>query len=256
MKVSARVVTEVRKQARWLAGKRPTRKIVYDHLPKCGGMSFIAILKRNYLYQHTFDTNRGNPLDRVARFQAMKEKQRHRFHLVVGHQAFQVLDLCDPACLKVTVLRDPVERLISHYFFARETPYHYLYETIQHQKLTLLDYAKIEVSNELNNWYTTHFSGMDHSQAMKHPAEAVSRAAEVLTGRFDRIGFLDQLDSFIQDLCHDCGLTSPEGGERANVTKSKPDHVDPREREVLRERNALDVELYEILRKRNGMSSQ
>ncbi len=240
------VCQEVVKEVTLGLDKSKPRKILFDHLPKCGGSSLNKYLKSNYSGKKTFIIDSKNPHKSLSLFKLKQEGDRHAYDLVTGHLGNHLLEYVDPESIKITVLRDPIERIVSHYYYAKNRPDHYLHEVILSNNLELLDYARYEISNELNNWYTTHFSGLTHAEAMKNPEVAVKLALKTLTKKFTLVGFLDDLSSFVHVLEKKAQLPRSFENKRVNITQNRPE-INEVSSSVLRNlsvANSLDVEVY------------
>lgn len=222
------------------------RKILFDHLPKCAGSTLDTYLAAHYPQRKIFSTDGFRPLDSVRYFKELSERTRHGYSLVKGHLANELIDYVHPECLKITVLRDPVERIISHYFYVKRTPSHYLYPAIHRSDMSLEDYATSSLSCELQNWYTTHFSGLSADQAEERPEESITRAAEVVLLRYDIVGLLDDFMLFIENLRERANLRNEYQDNRVNVTQDRPGIKSiPRPIiEKIEQVNHLDIALY------------
>ena len=64
----------------------------------------------------------------------------------------------------ITFLRDPVERLISHYHYVLRRPKHYLYEQVVKDGLSLSDYVTSDISPELSNHQVRMISGREDGE--------------------------------------------------------------------------------------------
>lgn len=100
------------KPSKLLLMKINTRAVIFNHIPKTAGQSLHNYLLRNYSDSHIFCPARvNNELDalrdtaKYSFFSGHFDVRRHEFE---NHQTFHF-----------TVLRDPVDRLLSFYFFQR-----------------------------------------------------------------------------------------------------------------------------------------
>ena len=235
----------------YLTPDRP-KKILFDHLPKCGGSTLKAYLLKHYPRRKSFLTNGWDPHKSIQEFKEMPQSSRHDYCLIQGHLANQLIGDADPACLKVTLLRDPVERIISHYFFVKRTQKHYLHRTIHDSNISLEDYACSNLSDELKNWYTTHFSGFTSVKAEKNPEEAVATAVETVLNQFDIIGFLDDFPAFIESLRKRANLRYAYNDDRVNVTVDRPStaNIPSSTIKLIEQKNEMDIAFYHKLRER------
>jgi hypothetical protein len=228
---------------------RPAR-ILFDHVPKCGGSTLTSYLEAHYPKRKTFVTNGFDPAESVRLFKNMPEPVRHGYELVIGHLANALFDSAHPECLKVTVLRDPVERIVSHYFYAKRTPRHYFYARMHESNMDLDDYLTSNASGELRNAYTTHFSGLAVDEAEQNPEESIAKAAQTILERYDVVGFLDDFTFFVEELRRKANLVHAYQGERVNVSRDRPsiDRVPKSAIEKIQQVNSLDIALYQRIR--------
>ena len=254
VKLMGRTKSELKKEFLYFLPTSRPRKIIFDHLPKCGGSSLNAYLEAHYPKRKTFSIDGLNPTASVEKFKALSTNNRYRYDLVKGHLAHELLDYVHPECLKVTVFREPVDRIISHYYYAKRTPNHYLYSKILESGMSLEEYATSDLSGELCNWYTTHFSGLTISDAERSPEESVTKAVEVVLKRYDIIGLLDSFISFVETLRSQAKLRYEYQNKKVNVTKNRPDLNNTAQSTIkkIEEVNHLDIALYSKIREAIG----
>jgi hypothetical protein len=244
---------ELRNEIQYFVLASRPRKILFDHLPKCGGSSLNAYLEAHYPRRKTFST-RGSPMASVDEFKAFSRYKRHGYDLVKGHLAHKLLDYINPECLKVTVFRDPVDRIISYYYYAKQSERHYLHSKILESRMNLEEFATSDLSDELRNWYTTHFSGLTVSDAARNPEESVAKAVEVVLKRYDIIGFLDDFTSFAETLRNQAKFRYEYQNKRVNVTQNRLslDNISQSTRKKIEEVNHLDIAFYRKIREAIG----
>jgi sulfotransferase famil protein len=241
---------EIRYIAPW---SRPSR-IIFDHQPKCGGLSLSAYLETHYPRRKIFSINGTNPMESISQFKTLPRHKRHGYALVKGHNAIGLLDHVHPKCLKVTILREPVDRIVSHYYYVKQEPLHYLHSTILESGMSLKDYVTSGLSIEFRNWYTTYFSGLTISEAEQAQEEAVAKAVEVALNSYDLIGFLDNFSAFIKVLKSKACLKYEYRNKRVNVTQNRPslENVPQSAIETIKEANRLDIIFYERIKQAVG----
>ena len=186
--------------------KKTHTPVVYIHVPKCGGTS-ISHAIRDSQPKSLFGKSRNFQLKPVKTKRDadaagkdlfehreeifIKELKSKKHDFLTGHTRCvpEVKNEFDHSYHFVTLLRDPVERWFSNYFYN-------LHKEDDHFKtnLSLSDYLEAEKLNPINfNIYTTYFSSP--SISAKNHALRVKSACENLA-TFKVIGILEDLTSF------------------------------------------------------------
>ncbi|HVJ69086.1 MAG TPA: sulfotransferase family 2 domain-containing protein [Caulifigura sp.] len=225
------------------------RPLLFDHVPKCAGTTVSAYLSSQYPARTVFQLNEDTPEKSLAKFRALPESRRHGFRLIAGHEAHQLLNLVDPSVLTLTILREPVDRLVSHYYYVKRNIGHYLHQRLISEQITLEDYASPELSPELSNWYTIHYSGLPVAEVQADPFGALERAYTNVIEHYDVIGFQDELPETMAAVRRIVGLEKAFANTFLNqtVNRERVEDVSPLAKKRIIEANALDIELYERL---------
>ena len=91
------------------------RKLVFLHLPKTGGTTL------HHHFASHFAPNEVCP-ERFSRLHRMDPAEMPRYRFFSGHYNMQQVGLIPGPLFTVTVLRDPVERVLSNYYFWKRHP--------------------------------------------------------------------------------------------------------------------------------------
>ena len=222
------------------------QRVLFEHVPKCGGTSIVNYLMSQYRQDQVFYI-RGVQATAYIDYYRRLPRHQTRFHLVVGHGAHHLLDAINDEWITLTVLRDPVQRIISHYNYVLRTPNHYLYEQVATAGMSLEAYATSGLTSELQNNFVCWFTGKTPEEAIQAPEQSVEEAFQVLQERYDIVGTLEQLEPTMQVLQEKAGFTHAFGGRKLNATayKTPPSAVLASTKHIIAEVNALDVHLYE-----------
>jgi hypothetical protein len=222
---------------------RDDRSIIYVHLPKCGGTTFNRIIEWEYPLLEVFSIDPSFfrwsyqhllrwPQERLARIKVFK-----------GHMPFGLHKRLSQPATYITVLRDPIDRAISQYYFPltrRLQPQHRVVKN-----LTMEEYVQV---TPYKNVQTKLLSGLDHGYdflAGECSAHELELAKRNLATRFSLIGLTERFDESL-------ALAKLEFGWRIdryadfNVTQGRPKkhQISAATRELIAEHNRFDVELY------------
>src|SRR5688572_23650392 len=141
-------------------------KLISVHLPKCAGTSFLKVLGVQYGSRLMLDYGEI-PLDPESLFQkdfaAWADKQKpcltqdfSRVSAVHGHFWAGKYDEALPGALRITFLRDPIRRLVSHYYYWKSKPSlpNSLHRAFVEKNASLLEFAEFPI---MQNVYTKTF---------------------------------------------------------------------------------------------------
>jgi hypothetical protein len=214
--------------------------LIFLHLPKTAGSTLRRILERQYgsdavlgLYESTFG-------DEVA---TLTPEQMGSTRVIAGHFYFGVHEHLSGPWSYLTFLREPVERVVSHYHFVRRQPEHYLHEAAL--AMSLPEYVRFCGEAEPNNDQTRLLAGAAMASADGTSAPAMLPAAKRNLDSHAAVGLTEAFDASLVLMRRVFGWGRPFY-VRQNVReqRSGSQSVPADEREVIRTYNALDVELY------------
>jgi len=217
--------------------------IVFVHIPKTAGTSVKTMYRDQYSPAQIYKINYNGSAKQVRRFKAALGRRQDPLRLVHGHMDFAWSALMPPDTRYFTVLRDPVERAISHY-------YHYRQETVSPihplaMRSSLLQWVRECGIDEMDNGQTRRLAG-----AMPLPCGAINaknleQAKANLTSRFAVVGLTERYDESQILLHREFGWPLRRYPKRrVNADRAPRTEVSA---EVLREIencNRLDLELY------------
>ncbi len=143
------------------------------HIPRSGGSSIRTLLTLNYPVDraHAFSGN----FEEFPNFLSRPQHERESLRLVHGHFPFGLhAGLRDVRYF--TLIRDPIARHFSEYFYARKHPEHHAHERINNGQLTLEFWAEIGEHHAFyhNNTLCQYLSG---DYQLRKPTYATFQAA-------------------------------------------------------------------------------
>ncbi|WP_439598345.1 sulfotransferase family 2 domain-containing protein [Falsiroseomonas sp.] len=116
---------------------------VFLHVPKTAGSTLRTVLSRQYGARHVlyFDLGAGDPRPMAEVLGELRARVGPRdIRLFTGHQYLGLHEALREPCLYFTLLRDPVERALSEYFYAFSYPHHAQREEILSGALGPMDF--------------------------------------------------------------------------------------------------------------------
>ena len=119
--------------------------VINFHMHKTGGTTRDRIFERQFPKEASFYFEGGNPehaQKSMKLLQCLSEEEKLRIRYVWGGPFFGLHEYLPRSCTYVTFVRDPVERVVSEYYFALREKNHGAHNEVVSQNMTLEDYVK------------------------------------------------------------------------------------------------------------------
>ena len=240
-----------------ILNKVTPQRVVFHHVPKCGGTSVGRALRKRYLLSQSTVT----PESSFRAFEAFTGRSDRQQMLVdvldlreqmMLHQLFE-----DVRCVSlhvrfsevayahfsenykfVTVMREPVGRFISHYFWSYGKPH-------AHARIeeSFDEFLETEHARRLGATYVEFYSGLSKESDMR--SEAAIDQAIMNLRRFDAVGRLDDLSDFEKQLRKELGVKISIGHENKRSKKKKGLELTPEQVEKVNALCAPDIAVWE-----------
>ena len=233
--------------------------LVFMHLPKTGGTSLRSALCAAYASEETALIYGSSGLDGAmsrAEFVALPEEIRHGKRLVMGHFPFGVhRDIGRPSRY-VTILRDPVERVISLYYHFRNIPGirfgskgHRERLRMRLTRVSLEDWVFSGRRQAMDNLMVRNISGRMGVPFGECSDEMLDQAIENLGQHFAALLVMEHLaeGTAVLERVIERRL-APPAYENVNPKRPPAEEIDQGLRARIQELNHLDVRLYEMAR--------
>lgn len=228
---------------------------IFLHIPKTAGSSLSKVVTGQFRPAETYHIR--NPQEvrspkyapsfgSVDEFAALDDAEKQRYRCLLGHMNFGLHAVIPQPCRYITLLRDPVERVLSAYH--------------HHQRRLRLDTGDPNASVGLEQFIAERPGNIDHqcrlvsgsrftqwAYAARSPDEIRQRILSNLENHFSLIGRVERfLDSLALMEC-ELGWSglSYEHTNAGNRPKSE-DEFSADDLAMLRDQQALDLELIEF----------
>lgn len=215
--------------------------LIFLHLPKTAGSTLARIIQRQYGANGSlaqYESNSGAELAKLTPIQLKSVRA------IMGHFYFGVHEFLPRSSTYVTLLRDPIERVISYYYYVQNQPEHYLYQAAREMNLSKFVIAcnLSEPNNDQTRLLAATEQGFSSGTCLP---EMLGVAKQNLQDHFAVVGLTEDFDRSLILMKRVFGWNIPFY-VRHNVTWRRPRKEDiPRETlKVIETYNKLDIELY------------
>jgi len=218
---------------------------IFLHIPKTAGSTMNNILMRMYRPEQRHFFSLGDSMaTAMGRFKNLPASQKAAIKLLYGHFEFGIHQYLPQPAHYFTLLRDPLERYISDYYFILKNPAHPLYTAATERNLNVVDL--IESGLALDNVQTRTLAGrISHRQELCPPA-ALEQAKENLRNHFVVVGLTEEFDKTLLLLQYHLGWSAVHY-KRENVNRQRPRRrpFSPAILKKLTRYTELDQEIYQ-----------
>jgi hypothetical protein len=220
---------------------------LFNHIPKCAGVSYHALF--NMIFGSDEVTHISLNLETEYKIDA---ETYRRWRVVIGHFGVRWNPILGPESRWLTALRDPVDRVVSTYFFWRhdaprspEIPYLNLAQTLSLDEFVQSDHYLVGqgISNA-QTWQLADDFRVRYRSVSEQDALEVAKAN---LSRFDFIGLYESFPQSAARLCDYLGVPVPPQLPHENETSNRwnVDELSPATVDLIKARNEADLALYE-----------
>lgn len=210
--------------------------IIFHHIPKTAGMTFRSFIEKQFPPDKVYSFGRtGNIWD----FIALPQKKRDSLELLTGHMYYGIHNMFTKPCEYITILRDPLERVLSYYFYILNTPEN-LYRTIA-QRMSVESFIRADLDPYFSNAMTFTLSG--RCRGDKTDYSLVEAAYQNLVNNYT-YGFQDDIQGFIDKIAEKYGF-SDRSREDLNIGKKRSLPVNVMD--AIADMNQLDIAFYKMV---------
>lgn len=236
-------------------------KIFFMHIPKTAGSSFRRFLERSVreaggsvgerVRDGIWSTD-SESYPSYAEFCSDVGASYRDSDLLSGHYPFHVVELLPPETHVVTVLRDPLERVVSHAKHQMELERQTGARIVEEDVNDFLENPHNEVFlHTIGNLALKYLAGREHPDAVSDE-DGLSLEEAVVNASRTQFGFVDELAAFQQRLVRGI-LHRPTSEPEIQMENRSQDRfavsdLSQRNRDLLCELTALDRSIDELLR--------
>ena len=185
----------------------------------------------------------------LERFLDRPSTELAKVGLVIGHMPYGAHRRLPNPCRYLTVLRHPVDRVVSHYYFILRHQNNYLHEKVAKGGMSLEDFVGSGITWELDNLQTRLLGEGMHLELGQVDQDTLSQALTNLES-LDMVGLVEEPYKTLVLLKKTLDWRSVPRVADVNVTKGRPkvSQVSSRARDIISHLNRHDLALYESAR--------
>ncbi len=253
--------------------------LIHFHLGRTGGIFFREnVLHRKYKSALRYITvnrihkNINNYPMLISDISSMNDDQKKMINCVTGHLPFGVHKLFPQQCKYISLVRDPIDRVISEYYSLNDKPEHPFNKYyLSNKKISFEDYIRYDIFNEtgkvpegiymgtgVKNQQTRFINGILYRSALGDLAppydDTLEKAIENIKQYFLLIGTVEQYERFLlllmkkmkwnfRDIFH--------SRKKMNVSSMRPEKEELPKKiiKLIEKYNSDDMELYDYVKK-------
>ncbi|TND09662.1 MAG: hypothetical protein FD123_1019 [Bacteroidetes bacterium] len=220
-------------------------RLIFMHIPKTAGISMTSIIKANYRKNELGATRfmwQGNP-----DFQELTETERRRINMLCGHMPFGIHQKMGEGPFEYfTMLREPVERVLSAYNDILTHEDHFLHKELKENRNSFRELAENGKWLALDNCQVRMISGSLLIPFGQINASHLETALQNIDRFFPLVGVQHRFDEFVLQLSDRYGWKFPYY-RKLHVTPSRKfkSDLDEEELAAIRRCNTFDQILFD-----------
>jgi hypothetical protein len=216
------------------------KAVIFLHIPKTAGTTLNRIIEWQYNPLAIFTMDPYRIRATPERLQKLSERRRRRLRMVRGHLYYGVHEFLPQGATYFTMLREPVARFFSSYYFIQRRPLHPMHRKVTTERIGVEDFVRLTPRRQ--NLQCSLISGIKNDG--RSDERMLEVAKENLAKSFSVIGLAERFEESLVLMAQAYDWEIPFY-ENRKVSKTRP-KIDPAAVEMIREHNRLDLELYDF----------
>jgi hypothetical protein len=219
--------------------------IIFIHVPKAAGTTLNRLIEWEYPLLEIYSVDPYFFRWSSAHLWRLPKGRLQRFRVFKGHMMFGLHEILPQPATYITILRDPVDRVMSAFYFMRSYKLHPLYWKFRREKWTLEDFV---TRLPRDNVQCKFIAGAVYEEPCT--AEICAKAKDNLLRHFSVVGLLERFEESLALMKLRFGWML-KNYSSFNVTRTRPNKRElPKSTlDLIAERNRFDIELYECAAK-------
>ncbi|MBE9190340.1 sulfotransferase family 2 domain-containing protein [Gloeocapsopsis crepidinum LEGE 06123] len=236
-------------------GKYNDASIIFLHIPKSAGSTLNTVINRQYRKEFIFSIYGFERSEREVKtaeqFKALPETRRRNIKLLRGHIGFGLHKYLVQPSIYITLLRDPIKRVLSQYYYILRQPEHPLYKELKTNNMSLQDYVISGIDPNVNNGQTKALAGVKATTIKfgEVPITLLEDAQKNIQEHFAVVGLTEKFDESLILLQKVLGWKSLFYTKKNVAKNQQSKDISAADMTLIQQYNELDIELYNFAEK-------
>jgi hypothetical protein len=224
--------------------------LLFLHIPKAAGSTLNKIIERQYPARSIYKIDTEEPQRSMDEFKALPPTAKAQLKVLLGHMPFGFHQYFTQPTTYITILRDPVDRIVSMYFYILRHKKHYLHKELTSRNISLEEFVSEGYSPETENGMVKAISANFTPWGGATRADLETALANV-EKHFSVVGISERFDETLWLMKKRFGWRFPYY-LKENVTPERPakERISPEALQTIQKNNLLDQELYDYAQQR------
>jgi galactose-3-O-sulfotransferase len=220
--------------------------VIFLHIPKTAGTTLNRLIEWEYPVLQMYSIDPVLFIWSNKHLRKLSPSRLQSIRMFKGHMLFGLHEILPQPASYITVLRDPVDRVLSAFYFMRSYKLHPLYWKFRRENWTLEDFVNRSPRTDA---HCKVIAGADYESPCT--AEIYKQALANIDRHFSVVGLSERFEESLALMKLRYGWKF-ESYTSFNVTRVRPKKRDlPQSTlDLIREKNAFDVALYDFASKK------
>ena len=220
--------------------KTRDESVIFLHVPKTAGTTLNRLIEWEYRLSEMYSVDPVLFHWSAAHLRKLPRRRLQRTRMFKGHMLFGLHEILPQPATYITVLRDPVERVLSAFYYMRTYKLHPLYWKFRRENWTLEQFVE---RTTRHNVQCKIMAGAEYNSPCTN--EILEKAKSHLQQHFSVVGLSERFEESLALLKLRFGWQL-KSYSTFNVTRSRPKKGDLSQAtlDAITTRNSFDLILY------------
>lgn len=219
-----------------------TEAVIFLHLPKTAGTTLNRLIEWEYSLSEMYSVDPVLFEWSAAHLRKLPARRLRRTRMFKGHMTFGLHEILPQPATYITVLRDPVERVLSAFYFMRSYKLHPFYWKLRRENWTIEQFVE---RSKRDNVQSKIVAGADYNAPCT--AEIFETAKRNLSRHFSVVGLSERFEESLalMKLRFGWELKSYSSFNVTRVSRPKQRDLPQSTLDLIKGNNSFDVALYQ-----------